>query len=104
MGMQDPTQQFGYITQYIQSTYPDFSYIHVVEPRVDGYIDRSEIPTGQSNDFIRNIASSIPIISAGGHTPEFALEVAEKNGDLIAFGRSFISNVSHILLLTECAH
>ena len=48
----------------------------------------------QSNDFIREIWSPRPIISAGGYNRDRALEVAETKGDLIAFGRLFISNVS----------
>ena len=34
------------------------------------------------------------MISAGGYNLENALEAAEKQGDLIAFGRKYISNVS----------
>ena len=30
----------------------------------------------------------------GGFTPELALKISEEKGDLIAFGRPFISNVS----------
>ena len=47
----------------------------------------------QTNDFIREIWAPRPLISAGGHTRESALAFAER-GDLVAFGRMFISNVS----------
>lgn len=47
----------------------------------------------QSNDFIREIWRPRPLISAGGYNRELALKVAETKGDLIAFGRFFISNV-----------
>lgn len=66
----------------------------------------------QSNDFIRDIWRPRPLISAGGYTRETAIDVAEKKGDLIAFGRSFIGNVStshcaeRIVMLTmnPCAY
>lgn len=98
MGMKDPVPQFSYIVQHIRDRYPGFAYIHLVEPRVDGWIDRDDIPKGQSNDFIRKIASPIPIISAGGYTPQSGQTAADKTGDLIAYGRAFIANVSSALL------
>ena len=48
----------------------------------------------QSNDFIREIWGPRPIISAGGYDRDLAIEFADTKGDLIAFGRYFISNVS----------
>ena len=48
----------------------------------------------KSNDFLRRIWHPRPLIVAGGYSPEAAYEVAEAEGDLIAFGRYFISNVS----------
>lgn len=51
----------------------------------------------QSNDFLREIWSPRPVITAGGYDRDLALEVAEAKGDLIAFGRPFISNVSHFI-------
>ena len=47
---------------------------------------------------MREIWYPRPLISAGGYTRDHALEVAETKGDLIAFGRYFISNVSSLLL------
>ena len=50
--------------------------------------------TFQSNDFLREIWSPRPLVSAGGYTRETALEAAETTGNqLVAFGRLFISNV-----------
>ena len=48
----------------------------------------------QSNDFVRKIWAPRPIISTGGYDRKLAMEVADNQGDLIAFGRSFIANVS----------
>jgi len=92
MGMKEVIPQFSHVVTRIRDLHPSFSYIHLVEPRVDGVSDRAEIPIGHSNDFIRNIWAPRPIISAGGYNPEIAKDIAEKKGDLIAFGRSFIAN------------
>ena len=91
--MKEVIPQFSHVVTRIRDLHPSFSYIHLVEPRVDGFTDRAEIPVGQSNDFIRNIWAPRPIISAGGYNPDTAKDIAEKKGDLIAFGRSFIANV-----------
>jgi NADPH2 dehydrogenase len=47
----------------------------------------------KDNDFLREIWSPRPFISAGGYTRELAIDTAETKGDLIAVGRLFISNV-----------
>lgn len=49
----------------------------------------------QGNDFLREIWGSRPFISAGGYNHELAVDVAEKTGNLIAFGRHFIANVRY---------
>lgn len=38
--MEDPIPTFSYIVQQLADKYPDFGFIHVVEPRVDAYTDR----------------------------------------------------------------
>ncbi|KAI0342347.1 FMN-linked oxidoreductase [Trametopsis cervina] len=91
MRMEDPIPQFSYLIQQISEKLPNLAYIHVVEPRMEGYLDR-KAEAGESNDFIRDIWAPRPIISAGAYTRELALEAAEKKGDLVAFGRYFISN------------
>ncbi|EIN05581.1 hypothetical protein PUNSTDRAFT_127928 [Punctularia strigosozonata HHB-11173 SS5] len=77
----------------LRNAYPHLAYIHVVEPRVNGNVDiPGGAPQGESNDFIRDIWSPRPLISAGGHNRSIALQVAEEKGDLIAFGRHYIAN------------
>ncbi|KAI0078452.1 NADH:flavin oxidoreductase/NADH oxidase [Panus rudis PR-1116 ss-1] len=92
MGMADPVPTFSYLVKQIAEKYPDFAYIHVVEPRVNGIFDRDEVAEHESNDFLRDIWAPRPFISAGGYNRQLALDVAEKKGDLIAFGRLFIAN------------
>ncbi|KAI0075622.1 NADH:flavin oxidoreductase/NADH oxidase [Panus rudis PR-1116 ss-1] len=91
MRMKDPIPTFSYLVQKIAERYPDFAYIHVVEPRVNGNIDR-EPGQGESNDFLRAIWKPRPFIAAGGFKRDTAIKFADETGDLIAFGRFFISN------------
>ncbi|KIJ63020.1 hypothetical protein HYDPIDRAFT_113527, partial [Hydnomerulius pinastri MD-312] len=73
------------------------AYLHVTEARVDGVRDQ-ETPEGEVNDFLRKIwnrgegGEKRVFISAGGYTRETALQTAEEQGGLVAFGRLFISN------------
>ncbi|KIJ63001.1 hypothetical protein HYDPIDRAFT_113494 [Hydnomerulius pinastri MD-312] len=73
------------------------AYLHVTEARVDGGRDQ-ETPEGEVNDFLRRIwnggegGEKRAFISAGGYTRETALQTAEEQGGLVAFGRLFISN------------
>lgn len=46
MGATDPIAQFGYVVQQIADKHPNFAFIHVVEPRVQGVTD-VEVPEGQ---------------------------------------------------------
>lgn len=93
MGMVDPKPTFSYVAEQLKQSYPNFAYLHVVEPRIDGSIDGNG-GTGESNDFLRKIWAPKPYISAGGYVRENAIEHADSTGDLVAFGRYFISNVS----------
>ncbi|KAL1712792.1 hypothetical protein EV715DRAFT_213011 [Schizophyllum commune] len=94
MRMEDPIPQFTYFVKELKARHPDFAYIHLVEPRVVGTENRDEkdIDPREQNDFLRDIWAPKPFISAGGYNRELALKVAEEKGDLIAFGRFFISN------------
>ncbi|KAI0342407.1 FMN-linked oxidoreductase [Trametopsis cervina] len=91
MRMQDPIPTFRYLVQQITERQPKLAFIHVVEPRVNGAVDR-EVQEGESNDSLREVWGSRPFISAGGYNREHALKIAEEKGDLIAFGRDYIPN------------
>ncbi|KAG6817121.1 hypothetical protein H0H87_012642, partial [Tephrocybe sp. NHM501043] len=91
MGMRDPIPQFSHLVTSLRDTHPSLAYIHVVEPRVNGSVDR-EHETHESNDFLREIWGSRPYISAGGHTEESAVKAAERDTELVAFGRYYTSN------------
>ncbi|THU79624.1 FMN-linked oxidoreductase [Dendrothele bispora CBS 962.96] len=99
MKMTDPKPTFAHLVSEIKKAHPTLSYIHVVEPRIQG-AEVVDVPEEESNDFIREIWASPEtettnarrLISAGGYTRQTAIDAAEKTGDLIAFGRLFIAN------------
>lgn len=96
MGMTNPEPQFAHLISSIRDLYPGFAYLHVLEPRVDGWTDRETISTIQvkERDALHAIWAPKPLISAGGYDRELGLDVAQKTGQLVAYGRLFISNVS----------
>jgi len=100
MGMSDPVPTFAALAIFIRDRYPDFAYVHVIEPRIDGVTLR-EARVHESNNFLRDIWEPRPFISAGGYGRDDAIFAAQKKGDLVAFGRHFISNVRH--LYVRCA-
>ncbi|KAL5532373.1 hypothetical protein ACEPAF_5943 [Sanghuangporus sanghuang] len=98
MRMNHPQSTFAALVARIRDAYLHFAYLHVVEPRIAGAWDRTPLE-GESNDFLRAIwkgpdsaKNGSVYISAGGYTPQGALEHAEKYEELVAFGRHFISN------------
>ena len=96
MGMASPEPQFTHLISNIRTLYPDFAYLHVVEPRVDGWADRATIPASQTEerDVLYALWSPKPLVSAGGHDRATGLDTAQRTGVLVAYGRLFISNVS----------
>lgn len=87
--MADPIPQFTYLIKSIVEKHPDMAYLHVVEP------DKGA-PETESNDFLRKIWGPRPFITCGDQTRETALTMADETGNLVAFGRYFISNVNII--------
>jgi NADPH2 dehydrogenase len=78
--------------------HPDLAYIHAVEPRLEGLSEGRTLPSGASNDFIRELWHEKRLITAGGYTRESGMQTADEKGDLIAYGRPFIANVGvHVL-------
>ncbi|KAJ3848751.1 hypothetical protein EV368DRAFT_68001 [Lentinula lateritia] len=96
MRMKDPKPTFRYFVEQLKKAHPALSYIHVVEPRIDGFEFRTDLPEWENNDFIREVwtqeGNSRWLISAGGATRENAIQSADEKGDIVAFGRPFIAN------------
>ncbi|KAF5320753.1 hypothetical protein D9619_000005 [Psilocybe cf. subviscida] len=86
MKMADPKPQFTHFVSALKASYPDFSYIHLVEP------EDEPTATEESNDFIRDIWLPRPLITCQNYNRETAIKQSEKTGELIAFGRWFIAN------------
>jgi NADPH2 dehydrogenase len=82
---------FSYLVAELRRRHPNFGYLHVVEPRVQGLLDR--VVDWESNDFLRAIWAGKLWIAAGGFTRDSAIKQADEQGELIAFGRHFTSNV-----------
>jgi len=97
MKMPDPRPTFAYLVTALRDKHPNLAYLHAVEPRVAGGGDAVG-DADESNDFVRQIwnggegGEERILISAGGYTRETALQTAEHNGGLVAFGRLYISN------------
>ena len=94
--MKDPLPTFTTLIERVRDTHPNFAYIHVVEPRVNGVAesDLTDENRAQSNEVLRKIWGDRPYIAAGGMDGATAIQTVEKHGGLVAFGRHFIANVS----------
>jgi NADPH2 dehydrogenase len=97
----NPVPVFSHVVEELRRRYPNFGYLHVIEPRVRGIFDRDDPAVEEeSNDFLRAIWAGKPWISAGGFSRDRAIKQADENGELIAFGRYFTSNVSLIAVIS----
>ena len=96
--MKDPLPTFTTFVERIRDAHPNFAYIHVVEPRVDGITegDLTDENRAQSNEVLRKLWGDRPYIAAGGMDGATAINTVEKYGGLVAFGRHFIANVSRV--------
>lgn len=92
MRMPDPVPTFTYFVQQLKARHPDLAYLHGIEGK----------EPGDSLDFVREIWSGDGkgvFVSAGGFSRESALRLAEEKGDIVAFGKYFISNVGALATL-----
>ncbi len=93
MGMPDPIPTFAELVTRIRDSYPDFAYIHVLEGTSIDITGSGETITRPSTKFLRDIWGDRPYITNAGYERDTAIEVVEKEGGLVSFGRYFISNV-----------
>ncbi|KAH8823039.1 hypothetical protein DL96DRAFT_1616488 [Flagelloscypha sp. PMI_526] len=98
MGMENPGPTFFHLVQELTKRHPEMAYLHVVEPRVRGRIIHAEVDVPEQYleqlDTIRKLwnGGKRIFLSAGGYTRRLAEDAADKNGDIIVFGRAFIAN------------
>lgn len=97
----DIKAQFGDFVTRLRDAHPNLAYLHLVEPRLRGMELVDALPDDEDNDFLREIWAPRPFISAGGYKRDNGMAVAEEKGDLIAYGRGFISNVCFYFDTTE---
>jgi NADPH2 dehydrogenase len=117
MGMKDPVPTYTYYINQIIQRHPDLAYLHATEKRLESTHRPNAssdvyVAEGTENDFIRELWSAYGtngrrLITAGGYTRETGMSVAQRKGDLIAYGRLFISNVSFLFaapggILRDC--
>jgi NADPH2 dehydrogenase len=100
--MPDPVPTFAEVVTRIRDDHPDFAYIHVLEPTIHHRpVGARESETGKyedSNKFLRDIWGDRPYIANCGLGRNSAIDLVEKEGGLVSFGRHFISNVSRVML------
>ena len=99
--MPDPVHTFTEVVTRIRDDHPEFAYIHVLEPTTH-HRPVGESETGKyeedSNQFLRDIWGDRPYIANYDLERDSAIELVEKEGGLVSFGRHFISNVSQMTL------
>ena len=82
---------FSYLVAELRRRHPNFGYLHVVEPRVQGLLDR--VVDWESNNFLQAFWAGKLWIAARGFARDSTIKQADEQGELIAFGRHFTSNV-----------
>ncbi|KAI8083996.1 uncharacterized protein B0P05DRAFT_585773 [Gilbertella persicaria] len=89
---EDPVTTWGYIANQVQKKHPNLSYMHFIEARSKVH-GTNMVNTVDSLQSYRDIWKG-PFISASGFSTatSHAIELAEKTGNLVAFGRAFIAN------------
>jgi len=108
--MKDPVPTYTYYINQIIQRHPDLAYLHATENNIESPEEGQNtsadafMSEGTENDFIRELWSAYGtngrrLITAGGYTRETGMRVAQRKGDLIAYGRLFISNVSFFFFM-----
>lgn len=92
MSDSNPVELFSHLLKEFEKR--EILYVHAIEPRASlaGGADKIVNDVPSTSELFRKYFKNI-WISAGGYTPDSAKETISKgHADLIAFGRSFISN------------
>lgn len=90
----EPYVTYGHIVERLNSY--GLAYVHMVEPRVLGYMDVDPKESESLAPFRK--ACKAPFMAAGGFKRDNAIEtVASGAADFVAFGRWFLSNPDFVL-------
>ncbi|KAI0820031.1 NADH:flavin oxidoreductase/NADH oxidase [Trametes gibbosa] len=85
----NPVPTFTYLVEQYKQKLPNLAYIHVVSaggPGCKGPEDEAD------TYFIHKVWAPRPTITTGGYDRESGLKVAEETGQIVGFGRAFLSN------------
>ena len=93
--MEDPKPTFSYLAQRIKELYPKFAFFEAAE--VERPRDGKE-----SNDFLRDIWAPNVFMSNGGYDRQKGMELADRTGGLVSYGRHFLANVRFSLYTLNC--
>jgi len=85
MKMDDPIPTFSYLARKIKELYPNFAFFDAVE--VERPRDGKE-----SNDFLREIWAPKVFMSNSGYDRKKGMELADRTGGLVGYGKSFLAN------------
>jgi NADPH2 dehydrogenase len=87
-----PYETWGYLARTLQQNHSDLAFLDFIEPRADFTVDEYTNKQDSLDPFRKEWKG--PFISAGGYTynTDAALDTADKTGNLIGFGRLYISN------------
>jgi NADPH2 dehydrogenase len=95
MRMPDPLPTFTEVVKRIRVGYPDFAYLHVIEPTTrHGPDGEGDTRDKDSSKPLRDIWGDGAYITNSDFGRDSAIEAVEKEGGLVSFARHFISNVS----------
>lgn len=90
MSDSDPHATFGYVAARLNDY--DLAYVHVIEPRIRGIVERESDESEVSSKDIRRVFTGT-LVAAGGFTRDSAEQIVlNGHADLVAFGRMFIAN------------
>jgi NADPH2 dehydrogenase len=98
MRMPDPLPTFAEVVKRIRVGYPDFAYLHVIEPTTHYRPDGESGKGDDSDKLLRDIWGDGAYIANSDFERDSAIETVEKEGGLVSFARHFISNVSKCFL------
>lgn len=97
--MPDPLPTFAELVKRIRIAYPEFAYVHILEPtthhRPDGEGETGKKNPNDSNKLLRDIWGDRAYIANSDFGRDNAIEAVERGGGLVSFARHFISNVSN---------
>ena len=97
--MPHPLPTFAELLKSIRVAYPEFAYVHVLEPtthhRPDGEDETGNKNPNDSNKLLRDIWGDRAYIANSDFGRDSAIEAVEREGGLVSFARHFISNVSN---------